>query len=209
MKKIYDILVNFNKNAYEFYEWNKEDLIEHIKSIECIKVSNNCLNDFINNDVKVNKNFLDTIYNKTELYGNKLIKNIEYACILYNDVQACAFEFDKDGWIKFKSFLLFDEEDDVISYSKKDITTNIDYKVLKYNKKNNFLTRKEIKTMNVINNYLDNIKNSEEIKYLYFECFDKKEDSISKAYDILKKSINHFDKTVITRLHDIIGLLKK
>ena len=209
MKKIYDILVNFNKNAYEFYEWNKDDLIEHIKSIECFKVSNNCLNDFINNDVKVNKNFLDNLYNKTELYGGKLIKNIEDACIVYNDVQAFSFEFNKEGFIKFRSFLLFDEEDDVINNSKKEVLANIDYKVLKYNKKNIFLTRKEIKTINIINSYLDNIKNSDEIKYLYFECYDKKEESISKAYDMLKNSINCYDKIVIKRLYDIIGLLKK
>ena len=39
MKNVYDILVNFKKRAYEFYEWNKEDDIEHIKVIPSFKES--------------------------------------------------------------------------------------------------------------------------------------------------------------------------
>ena len=33
MKNVYDIVVNYKKQAYEFYEWDKSDNITHIKVI--------------------------------------------------------------------------------------------------------------------------------------------------------------------------------
>ena len=34
---IYDILLNFNNEFYEFYEWEKSDLLFHIKKFLFIK----------------------------------------------------------------------------------------------------------------------------------------------------------------------------
>ena len=45
MKNIYDILVNFKKIPYEFYEWNKEDDVKHVKKMPSIKVSDSALYD--------------------------------------------------------------------------------------------------------------------------------------------------------------------
>ena len=42
MKKTYDILVNYHKIAYEFYDWNKTDDVKHIKVIPTFKVSYKC-----------------------------------------------------------------------------------------------------------------------------------------------------------------------
>ena len=38
MTYIYDILLNFNEEYYEFYDWNKEDTIVHIKKIPIYKI---------------------------------------------------------------------------------------------------------------------------------------------------------------------------
>ncbi len=61
MKNIYDILVNFKKIPYEFYEWNKEDDVKHVKKMPSIKVSDSALYDIFYNDAVVSKNFLEEI----------------------------------------------------------------------------------------------------------------------------------------------------
>ena len=40
MNYIYDILLNFQNEYYDFFEWNTNDQITHIKKIPIIKVSN-------------------------------------------------------------------------------------------------------------------------------------------------------------------------
>ena len=71
MKNIYDILVNFKKIPYEFYEWNKEDDVKHVKKMPSIKVSDSTLYDIFYNDAVVSKNFLDQIKDKTEILTGK------------------------------------------------------------------------------------------------------------------------------------------
>lgn len=39
MNYIYDIVVNFQKNYYEFFEWQKEDKIKNITRLPIYKVS--------------------------------------------------------------------------------------------------------------------------------------------------------------------------
>lgn len=212
MKNVYDILVNFKKRAYEFYEWNKEDDIEHIKVIPSFKVSSKCLYDFINYRVKVDKGFLNQIYGKSETFNNHLIKTIDYACILHNDDACLAVEFNSDGNLIGKSRLLFDEEEDVISQS-----SNLDEITLSYIIEDKTIidkkyTRKELNTVSILERYLDNLynkKEEEEIKYMYFECFDLMEEDIKKAYDNLKISVKEANLVVIERLRTLIKVLKK
>lgn len=212
MKNVYDILVDFKKRAYEFYEWNKEDDIEHIKVIPSFKVSNKCLYDFLNYKVKVEEDFLKQIYGKSETFNNHLIKIIDYACILHNDDVCLAVEFNSDGNLIGKSRLLFDEEEDVISQS-----SNLDEITLSYIIEDKTIidkkyTRKELNTVSILERYLDNLynkKEEDEIKYMYFECFDLMEEDIKKAYDNLKISVKEANLVVIERLRTLIKVLKK
>ena len=212
MKNVYDILVNFKKRAYEFYEWNKEDDIEHIKVIPSFKVSSKCLYDFINYRVKMDEDFLNQIYGKSETFNNHLIKTIDYACILHNDDVCLAVEFNSDGNLIGKSRLLFDEEEDVISQS-----SNLDEITLSYIIEDKTIidkkyTRKELNTVSILERYLDNLynkKEEDEIKYMYFECFDLMEEDIKKAYDNLKISVKEANLVVIERLRTLIKVLKK
>ena len=41
MNFIYDIVLNFNKNYYNFFEWNKKDNIISVKKIPLFLVDNN------------------------------------------------------------------------------------------------------------------------------------------------------------------------
>lgn len=212
MKNVYDILVNFKKSAYEFYEWNREDNIDHIKVIPSFLVSDECLYDFINYKVKVDKSFLEQIYGKTETFTNHLVKVIDYACILYNDDTCLAAEFNSDGYIIGKSKLLFDEEDDVIISKKNNEQTNINYFVEDKNTLHKSYTRKEVNMVRILNGYLDNIFNKnevDEIKYMYFECFNLIENDSKKAYEKLRKSVSEVDLNIMKKLKTLIKVLKK
>lgn len=209
MKNIYDILVNFKKIPYEFYEWNKEDDVKHVKKMPSIKVSDSALYDIFYNEVKISKNFLDQIKDKTEIFFGRTIKKVKYACVIYNDDVALSILFNDNGEIIGKSKLLFDEEEDVL---KDDVSLKeIDYNVIKKPKKISGLTRREAKIVLLLSKYLDKIhesKKNDEIKYMYFECFNKVEEDNEKAYKNLKNEVLKANLNVIETLKTLIKVLK-
>lgn len=209
MKNIYDILVNFKKNPYEFYEWNKEDDVKHVKKMPSIKVSDSTLYDIFYNEVKISKNFLDQIKDKTEIFFGRAIKKVKYACVIYNDDVALSILLNDNGEIIGKSKLLFDEEEDIL---KDDVPLKeIDYEVIKKSKKISGLTRREAKIVLLLSKYLDKIhesKKNDEIKYMYFECFNKVEEDNEKAYKNLKNEVLKANLNVIETLKTLIKVLK-
>lgn len=209
MKNIYDILVNFKKIPYEFYDWNKEDDVKHVKKMPSIKVSDSALYDIFYNEVKISKNFLDQIKDKTEIFFGRAIKKVKYACVIYNDDVALSILLNDNGEIIGKSKLLFDEEEDVL---KDDVPSKeIDYEVIKKPKKINGLTRREAKIVLLLSKYLDKIhesKKNDEIKYMYFECFNKVEEDNEKAYKNLKNEVLKANLNVIETLKTLIKVLK-
>lgn len=209
MKNIYDILVNFKKIPYEFYDWNKEDDVKHVKKMPSIKVSDSTLYDIFYNDAVVSKNFLDQIKDKTEIFFGRTIKKVKYACVIYNDDVALSILLNDNGEIIGKSKLLFDEEEDVL---KDDVPLKeIDYEVIKKSKKISGLTRREAKIVLLLSKYLDKIhesKKDDEIKYMYFECFNKVEEDNEKAYKNLKNEVLKANLNVIETLKTLIKVLK-
>lgn len=209
MKNIYDILVNFKKIPYEFYDWNKEDDVKHVKKMPSIKVNDSTLYDIFYNDAVVSKNFLDQIKDKTEIFFGRTIKKVKYACVIYNDDVALSILLNDNGEIIGKSKLLFDEEEDVL---KDDVPSKeIDYEVIKKPKKINGLTRREAKIVLLLSKYLDKIhesKKNDEIKYMYFECFNKVEEDNEKAYKNLKNEVLKANLNVIETLKTLIKVLK-
>lgn len=209
MKNIYDILVNFKKIPYEFYEWNKEDDVKHVKKMPSIKVSDSTLYDIFYNDAVVSKNFLDQIKDKTEIFFGRTVKKVKYACVIYNDDVALSILLNDNGEIIGKSKLLFDEEEDVL---KEDVPLKeIDYNIIKKSKKISGLTRREAKIVLLLSKYLDKIyenKKNDEIKYMYFECFNKMEEDNEKAYKNLKNEVLKANLNVIETLKTLIKVLK-
>ena len=60
---IYDILLNFNTEFFEFYEWEKSDLLFHIKKIPIYKVETKVIEDFLTKKVIIDSPLLLEIYN--------------------------------------------------------------------------------------------------------------------------------------------------
>lgn len=212
MINAYDILVNYKKIAYDFYEWDKEDKIKHIKKIPCFKVDEKTLFDFLNYNIDVNKDFLKKIDDKTEIFNVKGFSVIKYSCILYCNLECICVLFDNSGHVIARSKLLFDEADDIISSGKKQDCTNIGYKVIsKLDKKDNY-TRKENNNITFLTNYVSELYKNErndELNYLYLECFKSDIRNTKDAFVRLKENICIGNFLVIEKLNSLIKVIKK
>lgn len=204
MSYIYDVILNFQKEYYDFYEWNKNDNIYHMRKIPIIKISNKQFCEIKNNTIIFNEETLKYLNSKNilaERFKQNSISKIKNTIILGDEYEALAIKINKNGLIILKSSLLPDEQDDVIEILKYQKELKLNYKIIHNHKKNNFKTRFELENENFIYNELNKIyneKNIQKLNYLCLECFNKSEKNINEAYKKLKNEItktnNNFQK---------------
>lgn len=204
MNYTYDILANFNKNYYDFYDWNSIDEITHIKKLPILKVDRFFLNTIKNNDVTVEKEILEKIYKKAELFKNKQKEN-NYICALCDGTKAIIVKFDSYGKVIGKSSLLIDEENEIIDLSENIEVNNYKIKQTKTKKQDSFKTRKEIEITKYIIEQLNNIE-AEKLKYLYYDCFNIKEEDTKKILENIKKQIKNNFETTYIKIYDFLKL---
>ena len=205
MTYIYDILLNFKDELIEFYDWNKNDNIIHIRKIPLFKITSKDLYNIKNSNIKFEYNFLEKIKNKTELFTSKLIKKIEYM-FLISDGNTILAILKQDKKIK-KSSLLIDEELDTLEEVKLLDYIDVEYKILEKEKLNELKTRKQKEIEKFIIKEINKIKNEEEkLKYIYYECFDKKETNIEKIIYKIKEGIN--DTNVSKKIYNFLKLIE-
>lgn len=184
MEYVYDILVNFNDELYEFFEWDKDDNIEHIRKIPMFKINTNAFLDFKNNIIKLDKVFLDKIKNKTEIFTNTNVGVIEYSAIFTDGMDLVVIEFDSEGVGYLKSSMLLDEYEDTLDESELLDVYDINYEIILNNKVNRFETRYQNKVLEYIKdeiNLLIKYKNYNKLKYLYYEWYNKRENDIENV----------------------------
>lgn len=204
MNYIYDLLLNFNENIYEFYDWNKTDNIKHIKKIPIFKIESNKMKQIKNNKIDFEPTFLEKIHNKTEEFTSKKNNHIEYSCLFTDGVEVIGINMNKK--ITY-SKLLLDEEFEVTNMSLHMKETPIEIKIIEYNKQEQFKTRKEIEQISSAKKILKNIlneNNPEKLKYLYYECFNKKNDSIEEIIKELNKKIEN--KNIINKINNFVNI---
>ena len=211
MTYIYDILLNFidGSRVYEFFEWEKQDMVEHIKRIPLFCVDDEVLEDALTKDIVFSKNFLQEIYNKTLVFGSDLENIISYAFLLSNCKRCYAFELDDKGSIICRSSLLLDEEEEIL-----DVCHSVDIYEIKYEKKNKskdscLLTRCEEKKKNFIKRdliYTYQNKEFTKLDYLYTECFGNDDSTYKEKFDKLMFSINDMNSLSRKRLNFILNL---
>ena len=197
MNYIFDVCLNFNKELYDFYEWNIDDKVEFFLKIPIIKLEDSDINNFINNNIKVNALFLKKIFNKSQKYYKNTIKNNKYSCIFSSNNKCIAINFDDNGFIDSRSNLSLEEETEVLEFSKFLKYSLIDYKIIKKNSfKNSFYTRKEINMIETLNKYLNKLiedKNIEEMEYIYYEIYNEKSNNFDVIKQKLFNAINYSD----------------
>lgn len=192
---IYDLLLNWNNSKrYEFFEWDDNDDLEYVKKIPIFKINN--FDDVLNNNIRVNKDFLEKIYNKSEIYGNRKSEKIDYACIFCNNVldKCIAVEFNEYGESIYKSNIYLFDLDDVLVLGNRVKVFDLELEILFCEKNSDiYLTRKEMMKkkylMEEINSsYRDN--NVDKLKYIYYEFFGEEKDDIVLMRDKLMDSLD-------------------
>ena len=114
MNYIYYILVNFNDNLYDFYEWNTDDNVTHIRKIPLFRVATSTLEQIKNFNLKVDLDFLKKIENKTEKFTSRDVEKIHYAALFSDLNDVIALKFNEKGNSIGISRLLIDECEDVL-----------------------------------------------------------------------------------------------
>lgn len=191
MEYIYDIVLNFQDNYYDFYEWQKKDKIINIKKIPIYKINNKDYLNIKNNKVTINKESLPKTNNMF-----LLTSGIEIIAILINN----------KGKILKKSSLIFEESDDILEDKDKIKVINIKYKIDKKNPTNinSRIEQEKIKFINKFFKNIDKRKDEYLLKYLYYEIYNKEED-----IDIIYNKLLALSKNDINKIYNSIQTLNK
>lgn len=198
MNFIYDILVNFNDDLYDFYEWNTDDNVTHIRKIPLFRISTESLEKIKKYNIKLDLEFLKKIENKTEKFTSRDVEKIKYATLFSDLNDVVALKFDEKGNSIGMSKLLLDECEDVLDVVNRCSETNVIFETLKKKNKNNFKTRMQIEKIKYLTKSLCRLekdKDVEKLKYLYFDCFNERQDSIDIIINRLKQEMNN-EKTI-------------
>lgn len=194
---------------YEFFEWELNDEIEHIKKMPLFKVKSNIFDGMMNNDFKVEGDFLDKICNLCEKYTSASIEKIPYASLFTDGIRVIAIEFDEKGKSIYRSRLLLDEEQDIIILSNKLSEYQLIINTIRKRNNQKFVSRlecdiKRVLTKEIKGSYENG--NFEKLKYLYIEFFGKDQDNIDVMYKKLLESINKEINYNHNKLYEVIKL---
>ena len=205
---IYDIVLNFQEQLYDFYECNKKVRLLNIKKIPIFRINTEKLLSIINDKVYLKEEILHKIANETTIY---MLSNNEYKylCLFSNTEETVAVMCNEDGLIIKKSSLLFDEEDEANEVAE---NLNIDCVIEKTVKVNNnnlldncrIIREKKKKVYDFIKK-LDLLVDKEKIRYLYFDLFEEENLAISKMKELL---LNIQDEKGIDQLFSLYDLVE-
>ena len=205
MNYIYDIVLNFNKEYYNFFEWNKKDNIINIKKIPLFMVSDNIFNNMKYDIVKVSSDFINMIKDKTYIYSKK--DNI-ISCLISNGKEVIGIMFDTEGNVIKRSSLLLDEEEEVLDEVYDENVFNIDIVSVK-KRKINEINRVQKDKSNYLLRYIKKENNTLNLKYLYYDYFEEEEEDIVKIKDRLNYEITNNYNKKLSKLYDTVQIFNK
>ena len=208
---VYDILVNLSDSirVYDFFEWKKTDVIEQVRKIPLVKVNRKMLRDLFEKEIKIDKDYLEMIAKKTEIYQSSKIKVIDYLSLFTDGFKVVAVEFDENGKSLFKSVLLLDEEEEILEIADELSLIKIVYNTISEHSPVLYLTRKEEKIRRYLLkelHYTYQKKLKEKINYLYEEIFSPDNLTIKEKYQKLILNIEEkYDKRY-QKLYEILRI---
>lgn len=207
MTYIYDILLNFNENLIEYFEWNEKDQVKYVKKSLLFKTTSKTIHDIIKNNVMIDKEFTSKIP-KYEMNG---MKGASSLCLLTDGLIVIGILLRNDQ-VEGISRLLLDEELEALEISENLKSIEIKYTILSPKKKKNmFLTRKEEVIKEKLENEITNLyknKKYEKLMYLYYEFTNKESNNTEQIYKYMLDSLNNFSEKHI-KLFDILLLSTK
>lgn len=205
---IYDILLNFSKNKiYDFYEWDKEDKIDHVKKIKLIKVNSKIIDDLFTYNITLLDVKKSELEKGCELFENKQVKK---AMLFTDGYRVLAVLFNDQYKSVARSKLLLEEELDVLDISEKLNEVELIYK--KSTKiEEEFYTRKELEIKQKLEREIKKAYKKQEVNklgYIYIEYFNKEEKNIEILYQNLLDSLKEINEKHI-KLLDMLNKDKK
>lgn len=193
MNYIYDVLVNFQNEVKEFYEWDKTDYILHLRKTPILKVKTSFLKHLFYNEIKVEKKLLEVIQNKTEFFNHKK-NNYKFISVFTDSLTSIVVQFDEQGKILGRSLLQMEEDMEVLDISEHLKIQEFSYSILTERSYNPFFTQNELKKQEFIHdmfNTLEKDKNIEKLKYIYYDCFteicENKEEIVKRFHKELQE----------------------
>lgn len=171
MNYIYDIYLNLNDVLYDFFDWNKNDKLIHIKKIPIFKINEDNFRNIMHNSIKFDDNFVNCVKGRTEVWN--MSQKLDFCALFSDNNNIIAVETNEFGNSIKKSFLQIDEELEVLDTINKIKEKEINFEIIK-EVASMLKTRKQLKEENFIDKELKNIDN-EKLRYIYFECFGKHE----------------------------------
>lgn len=189
MDYIYDIVLNFQNNYYDFYEWKSSDKVINIKKIP-VYIANN--QDYLN--LKYNDVILDL----------KVLPKLSKMFLITNGLEVMGILLDSHGKIIKRSSLLLDEADEVLEEKETIKALPLKYKK-NISKPHVSSSRSQIEKIKFIEKYLSNIdidKDEYLLKYIYYDIYNKEESNPTKVYNELNDLMN-------TNINKIYHSIKK
>lgn len=176
MDYIYDIVLNFQPQYYDFYEWKETDKIINVKKILVYLVNN--------------EDYLNLKYNEVVLDKKNLPNQIKMFLIT-NGLEVMGVLLDNNGKVIKRSSLVFDESDEVLEEKETLKQLSIKYKK-NISKQHTILSRLIKEKIKFLENYftnIDKIKDEYLLKYIYYDIYNIEENNITKIYQELKELI--------------------
>lgn len=205
MNFIYDIVLNFNKEYYNFFEWSKKDNIINIKKIPLFFVDNSSFKKFKYDNIIVSNEFINLINDKTYTYSKA---KLGPSCLVSNGREVIAILFNLKGKLIKRSSLILDEEEEVLDEIVSDNPYLIDIIKCTPGKIYN-VNRVQRDKQNYLIKYIKNEKDDLKLKYLYYDYFENDESNINNIKDKLMYEINNNWNGKFNSLFETVKLFNK
>ena len=203
MHYYYDLLVNLDEVAWEFYEWEKKDVILPIKKIPFLRINEKEFKEISAYEGKIEKSWLEPYIGKTQIKKDKS-KNL---LLLSTTKNSLAIEINSTGQIISRSKLLIEDENNCNELASSLKETTIPFSSQqKIPLRSDF--RQAIKEKNLIKIELKTLKetkNTTKCSYLYYEWFNILEDDLST---MLENCLEELKKPYTLKIHKIASLIR-
>lgn len=196
MDYIYDIVLNFQNNYYDFYEWKPQDKVINIKKIPVYMVNNQ---DYLN--LKYNEVILDI----------KGFPKFSKMFLVTNGLEVMGLLLDFGGKIIKRSSLLFDDADEVLEEKETFKALPLKYK-RNISKEHPQESRIETEKIIFLKKYFSKIDLSKDeylLKYIYYDIYKKEENNINKVHQELHNLINSNINKIYNSIKKVSIELKK
>ena len=196
MDYIYDIVLNFQNNYYDFYEWKETDKVINIKKILVYKTNT--------------EEYLNLKYNDV-IIDNKTLPKQTKMFLVTNGVEVMGLLLDNEGKIIKRSSLLFDEADEVLEEKEaiKELPLKYKKNISKPHVSYSRLITEKTKFLTKYFNNIDINKDEYLLKYIYYDIFNKEENNINKVYKELINLIRENIDKIYNSIKKVSIELKK